>query len=93
MAENDRRDEKPPELKLFGRRLGLPRNRIARMGLGLALVIGGLFGFLPVLAFWWIPLGLGVLAWDIPALDRARRRLAARWRLWRKRRRQRRRDR
>jgi len=32
---------------------------------GLLLIIGGMFGFLPILGFWMIPLGLGVIALDI----------------------------
>ena len=37
----------------------------ARLILGLLLIIGGIFGFLPVLGFWMIPLGLAVAALDI----------------------------
>jgi hypothetical protein len=33
--------------------------------LGIALVIGGFFGFLPILGFWMIPLGIAVIAMDI----------------------------
>jgi hypothetical protein len=36
-----------------------------RWVVGLMLIIGGIFGFLPVLGFWMIPLGLGVAALDI----------------------------
>jgi hypothetical protein len=68
----------------------LPRSRLARMGLGGALIVGGVLGFLPILGFWMIPLGLAVLAWDVPAIDRVRRRLEARYRLWRLHRRRRR---
>lgn len=35
-----------------------------RITIGSLLVIGGLFGFLPVLGFWMIPLGLVILAVD-----------------------------
>lgn len=37
---------------------------------GLCLVVLGLFGFLPVLGFWMIPLGLALMATDIPPLQR-----------------------
>jgi hypothetical protein len=40
------------------------------MGLGAGLVVGGLLGFLPVLGFWMVPLGIAVLAVDIPAARR-----------------------
>jgi len=42
----------------------------ARLILGLLLVIGGIFGFLPVLGFWMIPLGVAVAALDILPLIR-----------------------
>jgi len=33
---------------------------------GVLLMIGGVFGFLPVLGFWMFPLGLAFIALDIP---------------------------
>jgi hypothetical protein len=39
-----------------------------RLVAGLLLMVGGVFGFLPVLGFWMIPLGLGVAALDIKPL-------------------------
>jgi len=39
-----------------------------RLPLAILLLIGGLLGFLPVLGFWMIPLGLLILAIDLPAL-------------------------
>jgi hypothetical protein len=47
-----------------------PRARWLRLPLGLVLIVGGLLGFLPILGFWMIPLGLLLLAEDIPALRR-----------------------
>ncbi|MDJ0994821.1 MAG: hypothetical protein QNI90_14690 [Dinoroseobacter sp.] len=44
---------------------------------GLLLILGGVLGFLPVLGFWMIPLGLAVAALDVAPLRRwwrARRR-------------------
>ena len=41
-----------------------------RTVLGLLLIAGGVFGFLPVLGFWMIPFGLGVIALDIMPLLR-----------------------
>jgi UPF0716 family protein affecting phage T7 exclusion len=38
--------------------------------LGILFIIGGVLGFMPVLGFWMIPLGLGLLATDIPPLKR-----------------------
>ena len=39
---------------------------------GILFMIGGIFGFLPVLGFWMLPLGIAFVALDIPP---ARRRL------------------
>ena len=36
-----------------------------RFLLGLLLIVGGIFGFLPVLGFWMIPLGIAVAAFDV----------------------------
>jgi len=41
-----------------------------RLLLGLALIAGGVLGFLPVLGFWMIPLGIAVAALDIGPLWR-----------------------
>jgi hypothetical protein len=37
-----------------------------RWSAGLALIVGGVFGFLPVLGFWMIPLGVLLLASGFP---------------------------
>lgn len=37
---------------------------------GILLVIGGVLGFLPVLGFWMIPLGVAVAALDVKPLWR-----------------------
>jgi hypothetical protein len=42
--------------------------------LGILLIVGGVFGFLPILGFWMIPLGAALIALDIAPL---RRRLMA----------------
>ena len=46
-----------------------------RVALGTALVIMGIFGWLPILGFWMIPLGLIVLSADFHYVRRFRRRL------------------
>ena len=40
--------------------------RVIRVLVGLLLVIGGVLGFLPVLGFWMVPLGLLVIFFDVP---------------------------
>ena len=37
----------------------------ARLILGLLLMVGGVFGFLPILGFWMIPVGAAVAALDV----------------------------
>lgn len=67
-----------------------PKWKWLRAPLGVLLVLLGCLGFLPVLGFWMIPLGVAVLAIDFPAAQRAEswaiekwRGAAARWRRWR----------
>ena len=60
----------------------LPASRIGRLSLGGALVLGGVLGFLPVLGFWMVPLGIAVLAQDIPAVRRFERRATVRFGRW-----------
>ena len=43
---------------------------VARGLAGAVLIVLGIFGFLPILGFWMIPLGLAVLATDVPPLKR-----------------------
>ena len=62
-------------IRFAGRRIMLPRHRVLRAGLGVGLIAGGLVGFLPVLGYWMIPLGLGVLATDFHPARRLYRRL------------------
>jgi hypothetical protein len=58
----------------FGNKtMALPASRLARMGIGAALILGGFLGFLPILGFWMIPLGLIVLSIDVPIVRRWRR--------------------
>ena len=37
-----------------------------RSVVGILLMVGGVFGFLPVVGFWMLPLGLAFIALDIP---------------------------
>lgn len=60
----------------------MPGNRIGRLIVGVLLVIGGILGFLPVLGFWMIPLGLIILSVDFPFIRRGRRRAEVRLGRW-----------
>ena len=66
-------------IRLFDRNWHLPQSKPVRIGLGILLVAGGLIGFLPVLGFWMIPLGLLVLSVDLPIVRRWRRQLTVWW--------------
>src|SRR5262245_20892714 len=57
----------------------LPSSRILRIAMGLGLVVGGFVGFLPILGFWMVPLGIFVLSIDIPVVGRWWARLQAWW--------------
>jgi hypothetical protein len=57
-------------LRAAVRRLRAPGARWLRLPAGLLLIVGGLFSFLPVLGIWMLPLGLLLLAEDVPAVRR-----------------------
>ncbi|WP_247869211.1 hypothetical protein [Ahrensia sp. 13_GOM-1096m] len=69
-------DKSDHYLKLFGRSIRLPRRRFMRVLLGVALILGGILGFLPILGFWMLPLGIFVLSHDSKAARRFSRKMA-----------------
>jgi len=52
-----------------------PSARLVRIPAGALLCVGGVFGILPLLGFWMLPLGLILLAEDMPPLRRATSRI------------------
>jgi hypothetical protein len=48
-----------------------PGSRWIRLPLGIVLILAGIVGFLPILGFWMVPLGLIVMAKDLPPLQPA----------------------
>ena len=78
---SDDEDQPLPARKIsvFGREFTMPQSRGARIGIGIALIVFGIFGFLPVLGFWMIPLGLLVLSYEFASVRRRRRRFAVWW--------------
>jgi hypothetical protein len=66
-------------IRAFGRDYALPRSRGLRVAIGVVLILGGILGFLPVLGFWMIPLGLLVLSYEFAVVRRLRRRLTLWW--------------
>ena len=67
------------KVRVFKSHWHLPRSKPIRIGLGILLVAVGLLGFLPVLGFWMIPIGLLVLSVDLPVVRRWRRKLTVWW--------------
>ena len=78
-----------PALSGFVQSMRSNRMMLIRLPLALLLIFGGVLSFLPVLGFWMLPLGLLLLAIDVPFLQgpvsvlmiRWRRRIAV-WRRW-----------
>ena len=66
-------------ISLFGREFVMPQSRRARIIIGCVLVFLGCFGFLPVLGFWMIPLGLLILSYEFSRVRRWRRRSSVWW--------------
>jgi hypothetical protein len=69
-----------PKLKFGNGHIRLPRYKIARITLGILLIIGSIFWFLPVLGLWMFPLGVMVLAVDIPMIKRSQFKFLRWWR-------------
>ena len=72
-------DIKRRYITVFGRQVAMPRSRALRVVIGASLVVLGCFGFLPILGFWMVPLGLLVLSYEFAAIRRFRRRVALWW--------------
>ncbi len=65
----DRIGRKVPVAAGFLNWIRRPSARLLRLPAGLLLMVGGLLSFLPILGIWMLPLGLMLLAIDIPALQ------------------------
>jgi hypothetical protein len=69
-------------------RIRRPGARLIRIPLGILLVLGGIFSFLPVLGIWMLPLGLLLLALDLVFLqgpvNSAILRGTRKWTTWRR---------
>jgi hypothetical protein len=61
----------PKGIQPIVRWLRLPSARWIRLPVGVLLIAGGLFSVLPLLGIWMLPLGVVLLAEDIPLLRRA----------------------
>jgi hypothetical protein len=68
-------DRLPHRLRPTLRSLRQPSRRWLRIPAGVLLIVGGLLAVLPVLGLWMLPLGLVLLAEDVPILRSLRSRL------------------
>lgn len=60
----------PNKAANFVRWLRQPSSRLVRIPLSGFLIIGGIFSFLPILGLWMLPLGLLLVAQDVPFLQK-----------------------
>ena len=67
------------KISVFGREFSMPRSRRHRITIGVLLTLGGILGFLPILGFWMVPLGLLVLSYEFALVRRQRRRFVVWW--------------
>lgn len=77
--DSDRNALPRRRIRLLGRTMPLPHSRPVRMTIGSLLIVFGTLGFLPVLGFWMVPLGLLVLSHDLAWVRRRRRRMEVWW--------------
>ena len=66
---------KKHSVRLGKYRVPLPASQLLRICIGVILILGGFLGFLPLLGFWMVPMGLVVLSVDLPIARRQRRRV------------------
>jgi hypothetical protein len=71
--------QKPRQITIGSRQFTLPQSRALRILIGYLLVFFGFLGFLPILGFWMIPLGLWILSQEYGWLRRVRRRFGLWW--------------
>jgi purine-cytosine permease-like protein len=69
-------------VNFLGKRIPVPGNMVLRVGLGLVMIVGGVLGFLPVLGYWMLPLGLLILSIDFPMVRRFRRNITVKLGDW-----------
>jgi hypothetical protein len=65
----------PERIRSVVRFVRRPSARRLRIPLGILLTFGGFIGFLPILGFWMLPIGLALLADDVPPLRYVRTRI------------------
>ena len=69
-------------VNFLGKRIPVPGNVLLRVVLGLIMIFGGLLGFLPVVGYWMLPIGLLILSIDFPFVRRWRRNMTVKLGDW-----------
>lgn len=69
----DNKRSHKPKINIFGKKISLPQSALMRRCIGGTFLVGGVLGFLPILGFWMLPVGLVILSHDSPKIRRMRR--------------------
>lgn len=77
-----RLENRLPSLAGGVRAITAPGRALIRLPLAVLFILGGFVGFLPIVGFWMLPLGLILLAIDLPRLRPGVAALAVRFRVW-----------
>ena len=60
----------PISVSQFIQWLRMPSSFAVRLVIAILLILGGIFSFLPILGVWMLPLGLLLIAQDVPLLQK-----------------------
>jgi purine-cytosine permease-like protein len=69
-------------VNFLGFKVWVPNHPVLRLILGIIFILGGFLGFLPILGFWMLPLGLIILSIDFPMIRKWRRKMSVKLGLW-----------
>lgn len=67
------------KLEIGPLKIPMPVSRGGRIAVAVALMAGGILGFLPILGFWMLPLGFILLSNELHPMRRMRRRMGVWW--------------
>jgi hypothetical protein len=79
-------DSQNGRLHLGSFSMPFPQSKAGRVSIGAGFIVGGCLGFLPILGFWMVPLGVVILSHDIGAARRFRRKTSVKIARFRRRR-------
>ena len=79
IKQNEPEEMQARKIHVLGREFSMPKSRLSRVAIGAVLIFFGFLGFLPILGFWMIPLGLLILSYEFALIRRHRRRVIVWW--------------